>query len=106
MKISNKQIAAELLERAKDFPEWCNDHEPLAVFHFGTLKLRCKPTSNAVEAMATKFGKGTKFKNPKPVRVKMARREPTQQIINRYKVYDCDLAQQFRDHFDIQLGIL
>lgn len=105
MNMSNKQIAKQLHDRAKDFPEWCEPGTK-TMFRFGTLKLTCNANKNAVEAMATKFGKGTKFKNPKPVRARMPRREPTLQIVNRYAVYDCELAQQFRDHFDIQLGIL
>lgn len=54
---TNKQIAEALRTVAPTYPEYADTHAPRAEFRFGTLTLRCKPTREAVEAVAYKFDK-------------------------------------------------
>ncbi len=89
-----KQIAAQLRAQATQYPEDAPQHADKAVFTFGTLKVRCKPTSVAINAMADKFDKARDTRPPLPPQFRMPRRESAEVLNKRYAKTDPELAYQ------------
>ena len=65
MNISMKSIAANLRTIAKDYPATTFEG-PKTVYKEGTLRIKCVPTCDAIEAVAKKYQKGLTMQRKSP----------------------------------------
>lgn len=93
MKLTNKQIANELREVAKNYPEVTFIMKKEIVYRNGTFKVRCIESAEAIRKVADRFEKGVKNIGFDPGVLRYQNhRESAKLILNRYKD-DPDLDQ-------------